>query len=637
MSIGKLVSLLLIMVSGVFAQSDAQRDVLPLGFSLPQNCSDGQRFFVVTALGGGKVYRCSALNAWTAEGQSETRISISAVAGAGGIPTMTLVKEGPASTVLAMSGTDGTIGIALETATVGESTRIAVAGSAPCIAEGTITDLHYLIPGVIDPRHCMDSGQVSLLAIPSTTSVVGIAGGDAFDEQLVVVNAIEPLRHGAQIAAESMQGPILQSLEGAVIQAVQNSAIHQRALAMDATSGGSLSSGLGSELLSNWNFGTGDLSSWTAGSNWSYNAGAKHTAGGTTTLSQNVTVVSGTAYVIQLTQTGASAGWIAATLGVVAGQRLQYYFVPLGDTIVAGASGTVAFTLSCSGDYNGTLTAVSIKPITSYGAPMVSLTTATNTARNLTLGNNAGSSLYINGATNTGSYNTLLGDGAGAQLTLGYSNVAVGEAALGSGVINNSYIAIGAGAAGLVKGGNATVAIGTLAMGGSTESVSDGTAIGHYALFGSTGGANTCGGSGACQLITTGALTSAWGKGTLEYQTTSAGNSALGYQAGGLGTNPVTTTSYSTFLGANTGLGSATQRDHLTVIGADATGDCANCVVLGRATDVTKVGTVAFGSLPPVPAAGSLIYCTDCTTAAKCAGSGSGHLAVSNGTNWTCQ
>src|ERR1039458_4164735 len=142
MSLGKLVPLLPIIVSGVFAQSDTHRAFLPFGFSLPQNCNDGQRFFVLAAPGSGKVYYCSARNTWTAEGQSETRISISAVAGAGGIPAMTLVKEGPANTVLAMSGTDGTIGIALETATVGESTRIAVAGSAPCIAEGTITDLH---------------------------------------------------------------------------------------------------------------------------------------------------------------------------------------------------------------------------------------------------------------------------------------------------------------------------------------------------------------------------------------------------------------------------------------------------------------------------------------------------------------
>jgi hypothetical protein len=48
-------------------------------------------------------------------------------------------------------------------------------------------------------------------------------------------------------------------------------------------------------------------------------------------------------------------------------------------------------------------------------------------------------------------------------------------------------------------------------------------------------------------------------------------------------------------------------------------------------------GTVLFASLGAVPAAGIAKYCSDCTTAATCAGAGSGHAAISNGTNWTCQ
>jgi len=51
----------------------------------------------------------------------------------------------------------------------------------------------------------------------------------------------------------------------------------------------------------------------------------------------------------------------------------------------------------------------------------------------------------------------------------------------------------------------------------------------------------------------------------------------------------------------------------------------------------TMSSPIAFASLGSVPVAGSFVYCSDCTTAATCAGSGSGHLAVSNGTNWTCQ
>jgi len=47
--------------------------------------------------------------------------------------------------------------------------------------------------------------------------------------------------------------------------------------------------------------------------------------------------------------------------------------------------------------------------------------------------------------------------------------------------------------------------------------------------------------------------------------------------------------------------------------------------------------SVAFAALGSVPAAGIFVYCNNCTTAATCTGGGSGHMAVSNGTNWTCQ
>lgn len=46
----------------------------------------------------------------------------------------------------------------------------------------------------------------------------------------------------------------------------------------------------------------------------------------------------------------------------------------------------------------------------------------------------------------------------------------------------------------------------------------------------------------------------------------------------------------------------------------------------------------AFSALPAsVPAVGTQYYCTNCTLAATCTSGGSGHMAVSNGTNWTCQ
>jgi hypothetical protein len=57
----------------------------------------------------------------------------------------------------------------------------------------------------------------------------------------------------------------------------------------------------------------------------------------------------------------------------------------------------------------------------------------------------------------------------------------------------------------------------------------------------------------------------------------------------------------------------------------------------GYALNGTRGAYTAFAALGTVPSAGYEKYCTDCTTAATCVGGGTGHKAVSNGTNWTCQ
>ena len=47
--------------------------------------------------------------------------------------------------------------------------------------------------------------------------------------------------------------------------------------------------------------------------------------------------------------------------------------------------------------------------------------------------------------------------------------------------------------------------------------------------------------------------------------------------------------------------------------------------------------SVLFANLPAIVNPGQFVYCTNCTTAATCAGGGTGHMAVSNGSAWTCQ
>ena len=209
-----------------------------------------------------------------------------------------------------------------------------------------------------------------------------------------------------------------------------------------------------------------------------------------------------------------------------------------------------------------------------------------------------------NPAIETGLNDVAIGDNALAALTTGNNNTAIGTSAMVANTIGAGNVGMGQGVLQYLNGGGYNVAVGnqaasTLVGGG------DVTAVGYYALSLGSGSYNT----------------------------------ALGYQAGygPSGTNANTTGTYNTYLGYNTAASSTTQQTYQTIVGAAASAACSSCIVLGRSTDVTQVGSVAYASLPPVPAAGSLIYCNNCTTAATCTSGGSGHLAVSNGSAFTCQ
>jgi len=63
---------------------------------------------------------------------------------------------------------------------------------------------------------------------------------------------------------------------------------------------------------------------------------------------------------------------------------------------------------------------------------------------------------------------------------------------------------------------------------------------------------------------------------------------------------------------------------------------------VGALGDVTLAGDISIGSyaaasLGAVRAAGTLVFCNNCTTAGICTSGGTEHLAVSNGLNWVCQ
>lgn len=83
-------------------------------------------------------------------------------------------------------------------------------------------------------------------------------------------------------------------------------------------------------------------------------------------------------------------------------------------------------------------------------------------------------------------------------------------------------------------------------------------------------------------------------------------------------------------------------------IDSGASGNTVGCNQVTSPTIFSDAGTTTTrscgsfapttqGNLPAsIPPASSQIYCTDCTVASVCAPSGTGHMATSNGTAWTC-
>lgn len=197
-----------------------------------------------------------------------------------------------------------------------------------------------------------------------------------------------------------------------------------------------------------------------------------------------------------------------------------------------------------------------------------------------TINASQGWALYGNGISpnisSTGA--TAIGVGAGAALTNGTGFTGVGRNAGAAAVSAQGITAVGHGAADVATG-NFITAFGNDACGATTTNAHI-TCLGYQAGLVSTGAANTFIGSMTGNAVTTGQRVT-----------------AVGFQAG-VGANNITTDSYVTMLGASTAKGSATARSYLTVVGAEATGDCSNCVVLGRAGDLTQVpsGTIVLGA-----------------------------------------
>ena len=187
---------------------------------------------------------------------------------------------------------------------------------------------------------------------------------------------------------------------------------------------------LGTELVANGGFDS-NLSGWTdSGASWSWSAGtALHTAGSISNLSQNVTVVNGSTYQVEVTVTGRTVGSIAVALGsvsVVDTGVSTVFTASLSRTVVAGETGSVSLSIVPTIDFNGSIDNVSIKLVT-LGSATVALSMGVLQIRGNAMLGCSSTGTNAQRSLTTGACNTATGSDAQYSLTTGSSNTATGR------------------------------------------------------------------------------------------------------------------------------------------------------------------------------------------------------------------
>lgn len=207
-------------------------------------------------------------------------------------------------------------------------------------------------------------------------------------------------------------------------------------------------------------------------------------------------------------------------------------------------------------------------------------------------------------ATTTGPYNVAIGSQALSSNTTGDSMVAIGRTALNANTTGSANLAVGYNSLAGCTSGNDNIAFGTSAL----LSVTTGNynvGIGSHALSGTgsslTGQSNNGIGYYSLRNVTTGSYNNGFGDEALYGVTTGTNNIGIGYLAGYINnTNKLTTGTFSTFIGDQSGQNSATQRNYATAIGAAALVDASNAMVLGAPDGGTGAVSVSIGIVAPL-------------------------------------
>src|SRR6185369_12325910 len=136
----------------------------------------------IAVLLAGSVFAQSMINGpRTINNLTATKITDTYTAGTGGVTVNLAVSKdtsSPTRVVLPSSGGCG-FGVALATATSGNTVEIQWAGIATMVADNTVTAGHIIIGGTSTPGRGKDSGFTSRSSIDSTACVIGFANTGA--------------------------------------------------------------------------------------------------------------------------------------------------------------------------------------------------------------------------------------------------------------------------------------------------------------------------------------------------------------------------------------------------------------------------------------------------------------------------
>ena len=379
--------------------------------------------------------------------------------------------------------------------------------------------------------------------------------------------------------------------------------------------GGTDSASKGSQLITSQDF--TNATYWTncngGAGGWSGTAtNTTHNSGNTVACvatSSNITVTAGTTYLVEFQITGNTslANTITPKIGGVNGKAVSSIGTDTEDVIIK-ASTTGALTFTPFSGFNGTISNVSVWPITLNNNPAIQINNSSNTPildirstidnSDLYIGRNAGQT-----DTGWGGYNTGIGGGALQNIALGGANTAVGYNSLSSNANGNNNVAFGDSTlSNNIASQNTAVGSGALT---ANTSAGDNTAVGYRSLNNNTvGTANTALGSGTLTTNINGSSNLAIGYQALQNATTS-NNVALGYNA----LNSTTSGSNNTAIGYQSGykdpnVATFTQGGSLqnaTTIGYGAIAQASNTLILGGvgSTSSNLTPNVGIGTTSP--------------------------------------